>query len=93
MKRQLRRVWAKRKFNLKFIPGVDGKPAIAQLVAYNMTDIVLKGAWAGPARLHLVPHINAPVADFPVHKIIAGNHYIADITLPYGRVVHDYLKS
>lgn len=79
--------------NLKLIPGVTGEPAIAQLVAYNLTDITLKGAWSGPARLHLVPHVNAPVADFPVRRILRGDHFIADLTLPYGRVLHDYLKQ
>lgn len=79
--------------NLKLIPHVDGNPAIAQLVAYNMTDIILKGAWAGPARLHLIPHVNAPVADLPVRKVLGGLHAIADITLPYGRVIFDYLKE
>ncbi len=78
--------------NLKLIPDVDGKPAIAQLVGYNMTDITLKGAWAGRARIHLIPHANAPVADLPVRRVIGGRHYLADITLPYGRVLHDYLK-
>jgi acetoacetate decarboxylase len=79
--------------NLKLIPGVDGNPAIAQLVAYNLTEITVKGSWTGPARLHLVPHVNAPVADFPVRKIVGGRHFIADLTLPYGRVIHDYLKQ
>ena len=83
----------KTQINLKFIPGVDGKPEIAQLVAYNMQDADVKGAWAGHARLHLIPHVNAPVADFPVKRVIGGSHFIADITLPYGRVVHDYLKE
>jgi acetoacetate decarboxylase len=77
--------------NLKLIPHVDGTPAIAQLVAYNLEDIVLKGAWQGAARLHLVPHVNAPVADLPVRKVQHGLHYKADLTLPYGRVLHDYL--
>jgi len=81
----------KTQINLKLIPGVDGKMQIAQLVAYNMCDATVKGAWSGQARLHLVPHVNAPVADFPVRKIIGGSHFIADITLPYGRVIHDYL--
>lgn len=83
----------KTQINLKLIPNVDGSLAIAQLVAYNMSDITVKGAWSGHARLHLIPHVNAPVADFPVNKVIGGSHFIADITLPYGRVVHDYLKS
>lgn len=81
----------KTQVNLKLIPDVDGTPAIAQLVAYNLTDIDIKGAWSGPARLHLVPHVNAPVADLPVKKIVGGMHFIADLTLPYGRVLHNYL--
>jgi acetoacetate decarboxylase len=78
--------------NLKLIPNVDGSLGIAQLVAFNLTDILVKGAWSGPARLHLVPHVNAPVADLPVRKVLGGTHLIADLTLPYGRVLFDYLS-
>jgi len=81
----------KTQVNLKLLPCVTGKPLVAQLVAYNLTDIDVKGHWAGPARLHLVPHVNVPVADFPVRRMIGGRHFIADLTLPYGRVIHDYL--
>jgi acetoacetate decarboxylase len=84
---------SKTQVNLKIIPGVDGEPEIAQLVAYNLIDIQVKGGWSGPARLHLVPHINAPVADLPVRKVLGGLHFIADLTLPYGRVLHDYVKA
>jgi len=84
---------SKTQVNLKLIPGVDGNLQIAQLVAYNLTDIAVKGAWSGPARLHLVPHVNAPVADLPVRKALGGLHFIADLTLPYGRVLHDYLAG
>ncbi|BFG77391.1 acetoacetate decarboxylase [Paraburkholderia terrae] len=79
--------------NLKIIPGVDGEPAIAQLVGYNLSDIHVKGAWSGPARLALVPHVNAPVADLPVRRILGALHFIADITLPYGQVLHDYIHG
>jgi hypothetical protein len=41
-------------------------------------------------RLHLVPHVNAPVADLPVRRIVGAHHFLADLTLPYGRVVYDY---
>lgn len=83
----------KTQVNLKLIPHVDGSLAIAQLVAYNLDDIHVKGAWNGPARLHLIPHVNAPVADLPVRKVVGGAHFIADITLPYGRVLYDYLAE
>lgn len=84
---------SKTQVNLKLIPHVDGSPAIAQLVAYNMTGIVVKGAWSATARLHLIPHANAPVADLPVRKVIGGSHFVTDITLPYGRVLYDYLDK
>lgn len=79
--------------NLKLIPHVDGSLAIAQLVAYNLCDIQVKGAWSGPARLQLLPHVNAPVTDLPVRKIVGGLHFVADLTLPYGRVLYDYLTE
>lgn len=78
---------------LKLIPDVDGKPKIAQLVGLHLTDVTVKGSWAGPARLHLIPHVNAPVADLPVRKVIGGRHFIADLTLPGGHVLVDYMKS
>ena len=78
---------------LKVIPDVNGKPAIAQLVAYNMTEITVKGAWRGAARLHLIPHVNAPFADLPVRRVVGGKHILADVTLPFGRVAHDYLAT
>jgi acetoacetate decarboxylase len=77
--------------NLKLIPDVDGTPKIAQLVGYNLQEIKVKGAWDGPARLHLIPHINCRVADLPVKRIVGGRHQIVDFVLPYGRVLHDYL--
>lgn len=83
----------KTQVNLKLIPDVDGRLAIAQLVGYNLSDIQVQGAWSGPARLHLVPHVNAPVADLPVRKVLGGLHFIADLTLPYGRVLHDYIAA
>ncbi len=69
----------KTQVNLKLIPHVDGQLAMAQLVAYNLTDIQVQGAWSGPARLHLVPHVNAPVVDLPVREIVGG------ISLPTSR--------
>jgi len=33
------------------------------------------------------------VADLPVKRIVGGRHFIADLTLPWGRVLHDYLAK
>ena len=77
--------------NLKLIPDVDGTPKIAQLVGYNLEEITVHGAWEGDARLHLIPHVNCRVADLPVRRIVGCRHQVVDFTLPFGRVLHDYL--
>jgi acetoacetate decarboxylase len=82
---------AKLNVNLKLLPDVDGRPKVAQLVGYRLEDIHVHGAWDGPARLHLIPHVNCRVADLPVRRIVGGRHQVVDFTLPYGRVLHDYL--
>jgi len=78
-------------FLLKIIPHVDGTPRICELVKYFTTEVTLKGAWSGPGSLELHPHALAPVADLPVLKIESVSHFIADLTLDLGTVVHDYL--
>ena len=62
-------------------------------MAITHTDIVVKGSWGGLGWPHLVPHVNAPVADLPVRRIVGARHFIADLTLPYGRVAFDYNKD
>jgi acetoacetate decarboxylase len=79
-------------FLLKIIPHVDGSPRICELVEYYLEDIVLKGAWTGPAALSLAPHALAPVAELPVLEVVSAIHIRADLTLGLGKVVHDYLR-
>ena len=78
-------------FLLKIIPHVDCTPRICELVRYFTTDVTLKGAWEGPARLQLFHHALAPVADLPVIEVVSAVHLVADLTLGLGEVVHDYL--
>jgi acetoacetate decarboxylase len=78
---------------LKIIPHVDGGHRILELVDYRLEDIVMKGAWTGPATLELEPHALAPVADLPVLEVLSATHIVADLTLGLGKVVHDYLKK
>ncbi|MFC3226870.1 acetoacetate decarboxylase [Marinibaculum pumilum] len=78
-------------YMMKILPHVDGTPRVCELVGYNLTDITVKGAWRGPARLELFHNAMAPVADLPVLEVIDAIHINTDLTLPYGRVVHDYL--
>ncbi len=78
-------------FLLKIIPHVDGAPRICEIVRYMRRDIVVKGAWTGPAALSLHPHALAPVTALPVKSIRSATHFITDYTLALGDVVHDYL--
>ena len=80
-------------FLLKIIPHVDGKPRICELVRYCLTDILIKGAWSGPGALDLRDHALAPVADLPVLEVLSTVHILADLTLPFGTVAHDYLAA
>jgi acetoacetate decarboxylase len=79
-------------FLLKIIPHVDGSARICELVRYYLHDVVMKGAWEGPAALSLAPHALAPVADLPVLEVLGARHFIADLTLGLGTVDFDYLK-
>ncbi len=77
---------------LKIIPHVDGSPRICELVEYRLEDVVVKGAWTGPAALQLGEHALAPVARLPVLEVVSAVHVLTDLTLGLGRVVHDYLR-
>jgi len=78
-------------FLLKIIPHVDGSARICELVSYHLQDVVMKGAWEGPAALSLAPHALAPVAELPVLEVLGARHFVADLTLGLGTVVFDYL--
>src|SRR3954451_10323884 len=80
-------------FMIKIIPHVDGSPRICELVRYYLEDITLKGAWSGPAALELGWHVLADVKRLPVLEVVSAAHFIADLTLGLGEVVHDYLKE
>ncbi|MET7997704.1 acetoacetate decarboxylase [Amycolatopsis sp. NPDC005232] len=78
-------------FMLKLVPGYDGRPRICELARSQISDVTIKGAWTGPARLHLVAHALAPLADLPVLEIVSASHLLTDLTLGRLAVVHDYL--
>jgi acetoacetate decarboxylase len=88
---KMRAALAAPSYLLKVIPHVDGTPRICELVRYGLADITIKGAWTGPGALDLHDHALAPVADLPVLEVISAVHIVADLTLPLGSVVHDYL--
>ena len=80
-------------FLLKIIPHVDATPRICELVRYHTTQVKLHGAWTGPCSLELHPHALAPVSELPVLKIVSSLHFVADLTLGLGEVVHDYMEG
>lgn len=80
-------------FLLKIIPHVDCTPRICELVEYRLEDLVVKGAWEGPAGIELQSHALAPVAQLPVREVLGATHVLTDLTLGLGRVVHDYMAE
>ena len=80
-------------FMLKTIPGYDGLPRVQELVRTRITDLTVKGAWTGPARLQLFQHVLAPLADLPVLEVVSASHILTDLTLSGVEPVHDYLKE
>lgn len=80
-------------FMLKIIPNYDGSPRVSELVRTEITDVVVKQAWTGPARLQLFEHVLAPLADLPVLEVVSASHILTDLTLATVTPVHDYLKG
>ncbi len=84
---------SKTQINLKLFPGVDGRAEVCQLVAINLTDIVVKGSWIARAGF---TSCRMSTPRWPTSRSGASSAPIissADLTLPYGRVVHDYNKE
>ena len=80
-------------FMLKTIPGYDGAPRVQELVRTEITDVVVKEAYTGPARLQLFQHVLAPLADLPVLEVVSASHILTDLTLAPVKPVFDYLKG
>jgi acetoacetate decarboxylase len=80
-------------FGLKVLPGYDRRPRILELVRSQITDITVRGAWTGPARLQLFEHALAPLADLPVREIVSASHILTDLTLGRASLVFDYLQD
>lgn len=73
-------------------PKPAGEPRICELLRTEITDVTVKGAWTGPARLQLSAHALAPMADFPVREIIGSSHILTDLTLARAKCCYDYLE-
>ncbi|GGU41325.1 acetoacetate decarboxylase [Lentzea flava] len=80
-------------FMLKTIPDYDGSLRVQELVRTEITDVVVKQAYTGPARLQLFQHVLAPLADLPVLEVVSASHIITDLTLAPAKPVHNYLEA
>ncbi|GAA4614614.1 acetoacetate decarboxylase [Saccharopolyspora hordei] len=78
-------------YMLKIVPGADHRPRVCELVRSQITDITVKAAHTGPARLQLFEHALAPLADLPVRDVVSASHVLTDLTLGGIEPVHDYL--
>ena len=59
---------------------------------YYLENVTLKGAWSGPAAIELFEHAMCGVARLAVRGVVSASHFVTDLTLGLGEVVHDYLK-
>src|SRR5690606_2648889 len=50
--------------NYKVVPHITGEPAVRQITARELTDVVVHECWRGPATVELRPH-----AQFPLHLL------------------------
>jgi acetoacetate decarboxylase len=80
-------------YGLKMLPGYDRRPRVLELARSQITDMTVKGAWTGPARLQLFEHALAPLADLPVREIVSASHLLVDLTLGRASCVFDYLAD
>jgi acetoacetate decarboxylase len=78
---------------LKMVRGYDRQLRICELVRSQISNITVKGAWSGPARLQLFQHAMAPLADLPVLEVLSATHILTDLTLGKPEVVHNYLSG
>ncbi|MCF8608376.1 acetoacetate decarboxylase family protein [Gordonia sp. HY442] len=65
----------------------------SHLVRTEITDVTVKEAWTGPARLQLLEHVMAPMADLPVLEVVSASHIVTDLTLAPVPPVFDYLAD
>jgi acetoacetate decarboxylase len=76
---------------LKIVSNFDGTLKVCELFQTQITELTIKGAWTGPARLQLFEHALAPMADLPVLGVVHASHILTDVTLAAPTQVYKYL--
>lgn len=80
-------------FMVKIATGYEGQLKVCDLVRTQITDITIKEAWTGPARLQLFEHALAPIADLPVLEVVSATHILTDLTLNAVQPVYNFLNT
>ncbi|MFG3046073.1 acetoacetate decarboxylase [Streptomyces sp. NPDC048241] len=80
-------------FMIKTVPNYDGTLRVCDLVRTQVTDVTVKSAFTGPARLELFAHVMAPLSDLPVLEVVSASHIVTDLTLNPVKPVYDYLAA
>jgi len=88
--RLARRLLADTHVNLKREPATGEQAAVAQLIGVGVQQVRVKSAWSGTARLHRSGAELAPIAHFPLKRVIGGFNFVADVTLARAEVLFDY---
>ena len=79
--------------NYKVIANIDGTPAVRELTARRLTDIVVNGCWNGPCTVEFRPNAQVPVWRLPVVEPLDGFIWSTEFTLTGGQRIHNYLSA
>lgn len=80
-------------FMIKIVTDYNGNLRICDLIRTQITEIEVKEAWTGPARLQLFEHALASLADLPVLEVISSSHILTNLTLNLAQPVYNYLEE
>jgi acetoacetate decarboxylase len=77
--------------NFKVINHIDGRPAVRQLTARDLTGLAVRECYEGPCTAEIRPSATAPLYRLPAVTFLEGFYWRCDFTLTGGRILHDYL--
>nr|WP_260524949.1 acetoacetate decarboxylase family protein [Pseudomonas sp. MWU16-30317] len=80
-------------FLVKVIPHVDGTQRVLELVNCKIGRVKVREAWSGRASLLLNPHCFSDMHELPVMEVLSAVHFVADLSIENGEVVHNDLAS
>ncbi|MFD0715558.1 acetoacetate decarboxylase [Paenibacillus sp. GCM10027626] len=79
--------------NYKFIPQITGEPAVRQLTSRRFEDVRVHECWKGAGTIEIRLNAQFPLYRLPVRRFLEGYYWRADLTLPFGTVIYDYLEE